>query len=44
MIVAKSYSGKRVAVMGLARSGQSAVAALKAGGADVTAWDDKGLK
>ncbi len=44
MIVAKSYSGKRVAVMGLALSGQSAVAALKAGGADVIAWDDNGSK
>ena len=30
--------------MGLARSGQSAVAALKAGGADVIAWDDNGSK
>ena len=44
MIAAKSYSGKRVAVMGLARSGQSAVVALKAGGADVIAWDDSGSK
>ena len=40
MIAAKSYLGKKVAVMGLARSGQSAAAALKAGGAEVIAWDD----
>ena len=44
MIAAKSFSGKRVAVMGLARSGQSAVAALKAGGAEVIAWDDNDTK
>ena len=40
MIAAKSYLGKKVAVMGLARSGQSAAEALKAGGAEVIAWDD----
>lgn len=35
-----SYSGKRVAVLGLGRSGLSAATALAAGGADVHAWDD----
>ena len=40
MIVASSYSGKTVAVFGLARSGQASVRVLKAGGANVIAWDD----
>ena len=44
MIAAKSYLGKKVAVMGLARSGQSAAEALKAGGAEVIAWDDDAKK
>jgi UDP-N-acetylmuramoylalanine--D-glutamate ligase len=44
MLAAKSFSGKRVAVMGLARSGQSVVSALKAGGAKIIAWDDNYLK
>ena len=41
MIQARSFAGKAVAVFGLARTGQAAVAALKAGEADVFAWDDK---
>ena len=41
MIVVDTFSGRRVAVLGLARSGRAAAAALAAGGADVIAWDDK---
>ena len=40
MIPATSFDGETVAVMGLARSGRSAVASLLAGGARVLAWDD----
>src|ERR1700742_2191561 len=40
MIVAASYSGKIVAVFGLARTGLASVRALRAGGAHVIAWDD----
>jgi len=36
----RTFKGKRVAVFGLARSGLACIAALKAGGADVLAWDD----
>jgi len=35
-----SFSGKPVAVMGLARSGMAALAALQAAGIDALAWDD----
>jgi len=41
MIEAGNFKGKTVGVFGLARSGLSAVRALKAGGAMVFAWDDK---
>jgi len=41
MIAADCFKGKTVGVFGLARSGLSAVRALKAGGAKVIAWDDK---
>lgn len=41
MIVASTFADKDVAVFGLARSGLSAVRALKAGGARVFAWDDR---
>ncbi len=34
------FSGRRIAVMGLARSGLAAARALIAGGAEVLAWDD----
>jgi UDP-N-acetylmuramoylalanine--D-glutamate ligase len=34
------FAGRRVGVLGLARSGRAAVAALTAGGAEVLAWDD----
>ena len=40
MIQVSAFSGKQVAVMGLGRSGLSAVQALTAGGAEVWAWDD----
>ncbi|AOL24340.1 UDP-N-acetylmuramoylalanine--D-glutamate ligase [Erythrobacter litoralis] len=39
MITSAAFSGKRYAVLGLARSGASSVEALLASGADVTAWD-----
>jgi UDP-N-acetylmuramoylalanine--D-glutamate ligase len=40
MIRAPGFEGRKVAVLGLARSGRAAAAALKAGGAEVLAWDD----
>jgi UDP-N-acetylmuramoylalanine--D-glutamate ligase len=40
MIVVTEFAGKRVAVLGLARSGRAAVRALRQGGAEVLAWDD----
>ncbi len=40
MVVVEGFSGKRVAVLGLARSGREAVRALLQGGAEVLAWDD----
>ena len=39
MIVSPVFADRRYAVLGLARSGRSAVASLLAGGAHVTAWD-----
>ncbi|UAK24940.1 UDP-N-acetylmuramoyl-L-alanine--D-glutamate ligase [Sphingomonas nostoxanthinifaciens] len=41
MIVSPAFSGKRYAVLGLARSGLATVEALLASGARVTAWDGK---
>lgn len=41
MIVARAWSGKSYAVLGLARSGLATVAALIASGAKVLAWDDR---
>ena len=41
MIEVSSFKGEAVAVMGLARSGLTAAAALAAGGAFVWAWDDR---
>ena len=41
MIAAHAFAARTVAVFGLARSGISAVRALRAGDADVFAWDDK---
>jgi UDP-N-acetylmuramoylalanine--D-glutamate ligase len=40
MIVVDSFRGRRVGVLGLAKSGRAAVEALTAGGAEVLAWDD----
>lgn len=40
MIPIATFSGKRVAVFGLGGSGRVTAAALAAGGADVSAWDD----
>ena len=40
MISAASFKGRQVAVFGLGGSGRVSVAALKAGGAEVSAWDD----
>ncbi|TRD10708.1 UDP-N-acetylmuramoyl-L-alanine--D-glutamate ligase [Erythrobacter insulae] len=39
MITSAVFSGKRYAVLGLARSGAATVEALLASGAEVTAWD-----
>lgn len=41
MITTPAFAGKRFAVLGLARSGMSAVNSLLAGGASVTAWDSR---
>jgi UDP-N-acetylmuramoylalanine--D-glutamate ligase len=41
VIAVETFAGKTVAVFGLARSGLASVRALKAGGAEVLAWDDK---
>ena len=39
MITSRTWSGKRYAVLGLARSGAATVRALRASGAEVVAWD-----
>ncbi|HEY0012493.1 MAG TPA: UDP-N-acetylmuramoyl-L-alanine--D-glutamate ligase, partial [Allosphingosinicella sp.] len=39
MIASSAFSGKRYAVLGLARSGRAVVDALAASGAEVMAWD-----
>jgi len=39
MIVSGAFTGKRYAVLGLARSGMATVETLLASGAEVTAWD-----
>ena len=41
MITSGAFAGKKYAVLGLARSGMSAVESLLAGGAEVTAWDSR---
>jgi UDP-N-acetylmuramoylalanine--D-glutamate ligase len=41
VITVDAFAGRTVAVFGLARSGLAAVRSLRAGGADVLAWDDK---
>jgi UDP-N-acetylmuramoylalanine--D-glutamate ligase len=40
MIAVPGFEGRKVAVLGLARSGRAAAAALRAGGAEALAWDD----
>jgi len=40
MVVVEGFAGRKVGVLGLARSGRAAAAALRAGGAEVLAWDD----
>lgn len=40
MIPVRGYGGHRVAVLGLGRSGLPSARALRAGGAEVIAWDD----
>jgi UDP-N-acetylmuramoylalanine--D-glutamate ligase len=40
VIVVDDFAGRRVGVLGLARSGRAAVRSLAAGGAEVLAWDD----
>ncbi|EPX86557.1 UDP-N-acetylmuramoylalanine--D-glutamate ligase [Rubellimicrobium thermophilum DSM 16684] len=40
MIPVRGVEGRRIAVLGLGRSGLAAVAALQAGGAEVVVWDD----
>ncbi|MDG2004564.1 MAG: UDP-N-acetylmuramoyl-L-alanine--D-glutamate ligase [Novosphingobium sp.] len=41
MIISEAFSGKRYAVLGLARSGLAAVETLLASGAQVMAWDNR---
>jgi len=41
VITSSAFSGKRYAVLGLARSGLATVEALRASGAEVTAWDSR---
>ncbi len=41
MITVRGFSGKRVAIFGLARTGLTAARALIAGGAEVALWDEK---
>jgi UDP-N-acetylmuramoylalanine--D-glutamate ligase len=41
VITSTAWSGKRYAVLGLARSGRATVEALLASGADVLVWDDR---
>ncbi len=43
MIILDRYKGKKIAVLGLARSGMAAVESLLAGGAQVVAYDDDPL-
>src|SRR3546814_1167289 len=40
MITARRFAGRRYAVYGLARTGLSVVAALRASGGTVSVWDD----
>jgi UDP-N-acetylmuramoylalanine--D-glutamate ligase len=40
MIPVRGYEGRKVAVLGLGRSGLTAARALAAGGAEAVVWDD----
>lgn len=40
-MIVTEYSGQKFGVFGLGKAGEAAVAALEAGGAVVSAWDDK---
>jgi UDP-N-acetylmuramoylalanine--D-glutamate ligase len=40
MFPATRFKGRRIAVLGLARSGLASAQALQAGGAEIAAWDD----
>src|SRR5689334_9475096 len=40
MVIVDAFAGRRVVVLGLARSGLATVHSLAAGGAEVIAWDD----
>jgi UDP-N-acetylmuramoylalanine--D-glutamate ligase len=40
MIAANATAGKKIAVMGLGKSGLATLASLRAGGAEILAWDD----
>jgi UDP-N-acetylmuramoylalanine--D-glutamate ligase len=40
MFPATRFKGRRIAVLGLARSGLASAQALEAGGAEIAAWDD----
>ena len=40
MIPVRGYAGRKVAVLGLGRTGLATMAALEAGGAQVVVWDD----
>ncbi|MGB0499446.1 MAG: UDP-N-acetylmuramoyl-L-alanine--D-glutamate ligase, partial [Rubricella sp.] len=40
MIPVRGYAGRKVAVLGLGRSGLAAARALRAGGAEPICWDD----
>jgi len=42
VITSPTWSGKKYAVLGLARSGRATVEALLASGAEVLVWDDRG--
>jgi UDP-N-acetylmuramoylalanine--D-glutamate ligase len=40
MIVVPGFAGRKIAILGLARSGRAAAAALAKGGAQILTWDD----
>jgi UDP-N-acetylmuramoylalanine--D-glutamate ligase len=40
MVVVRCFAGRRVAILGLAKSGRASAAALAAGGAEIIGWDD----